>query len=660
VNRPYRLSTAVRTRAAWGHNGELLALVADGEETDPLAFLDVPEGGEPLTREQIDEHVAALDADALQALVDAARAEAEGIDVATVTSEDVDRINALGDAVEAASARQEAIATEEQERQQRAADALARLRGPNGDDEDGEENGDGENGEEGGEGSGEQQPSGEHAPEPVAASAPARRARRLTTALPRPGATGGGMGSGTDNPGNRSAGTYTAPRATNALVATAGLDSVGLTTGATIEHARQLGDAFGVRLDAIRRGHGRGADGEHVPVATVRTTYPDGRRLRQNRIDENTSVIREATSRDALVAAGQAAQQNGAIVAAGGLCGPIETLNDVPVLGSTARPVRDALANFGADRGGVRWREHVSFGDFADAIGFWTMQNDEDSAAARAAATTEAPYAGPEKPCAAVECPDEAEAFVEAITLCLLFRNVSARFDPEGTAANIAAAQVAHARVAENRLLSQIAALSTTVTAGEVLGTTRDLLTFLDNLFAQYRSFYRLDDSIAFRQVLPEWVRRAMLSDLTRGMSGDLDAISVAEATILGWFQRRGVNVTWSLDGLGSRTAVPGVAPAIPAQVYGAFTPGGAVAPYPAAIETFLWVEGDMLHLDGGTLDLGVVRDSSLNQTNEYKTFSESWEGVAHRGVEAIRGVVTTRPIGQVAGTADTAAILAA
>jgi hypothetical protein len=261
-----------------------------------------------------------------------------------------------------------------------------------------------------------------------------------------------------------------------------------------------------------------------------------------------------------------------------------------------------------------------------------------------------------------VLCPDEAEAYVEAITLCLKFRNVSARFDPEGTAANIAAAQIAHARVAENRLLAQIGALSTTVTGGEVLGALRDVLTFLDQLLAQYRSFYRLDDAIALRCVLPAWVRNLLRADLTRGMADELEAVAVADARIAGWFQTRGVNVTWHLDGLPARAAAAGVIPTggIPAQAYGAFTPAGAVAAFPTTIEANLWVEGDMLHLDGGTLDLGVVRDSTLNTRNEYKTFSESWEGVAHRGVEAIRGVVTTRPLGMVSGTRDTAAILAA
>jgi hypothetical protein len=647
VNRPYR-PTAVRTRAAWALDGRLLALVADGEG-DPLAFLDVPEGQPALTAEQIAEHVASLDADALTALIEAARAEAEQIDPATVTSEDVDRINLLGDAVEAAETRQQAIAAEETERQENAQRALDRLRRP-AEGEEGTEGADGEGDE--GAGDGEHEGAdGEHAPEPVAASAPApRRLGRRTSALPGPG-TAGGMGSGTGTPANRPSG-FTAPRAQTALVAAAGLESLGLNAGATIESRRQLGEAFGTRLDAIRRGHGSGADGEHLAVATVRTQYPPERTLRTNALDANTTNVRAATEREALVAAGTHYREQGALVAAGGLCAPIEQLYDVPVIGSSARPVRDALANFGADRGGVRWREHVSFGDFAGAVGFWTIANDE--AQGDPGVADPAP-----KPCLRVVCPGEAEAYVEAITLCLQFSNVSARFDPEGTAANIAAAQVAHARIAENRLMSQIAALSTTVTGGEVVGTTRDLLGFLDQLLAQYRSFYRLDDAVALRCVLPAWVEYAILSDLTRSFSDEMP-YAVAAQTIASWFQRRGVNVTYHLDGRPATAAAAGTEVAMAAQSYGAFTQAGAVAAFPGQIEALLWVEGDMLHLDGGTLDLGVVRDSTLASTNEYKTFSETWEGVAHRGVEAIRGVVTTRPLGMVAGTADTTAILAA
>lgn len=641
-------STARRMLARFADDGRLLALVADdGTDPGPLAFLDRPEGEAPLTREQIVEALADLDPEQLDAVIAAALAEAETIDPAQATSETVDRINNLGDAVEVARERQTAIHEADEQRQAAAQAALDRLRPPaepaEGEGTEGEDEGD-----EGAEGATEGA-EGDRTPEAIAASG-GNTPRSRRGSLPRPGTgTGGssGMGAGT-SPAQAGPSGYVAPRATVALVASAGLDSV-QTGGTPVESLRRIGELFGERLEQTRRG--RGADGDQLSVVQVRTSYPEERTLGQS-VDTNTTRVREATSRPALVAAGNALRQQGgayAHVAAGGLCGPIETINEVPVIGSTARPFRDALANFGADRGGIKWREGLSFGDFAEAIGFWTLADDE-------AVTGDEATEPKVKPCAVVECPGELEAYVEAITLCLEFSNVTSRFDPEGTAANISAAQIAHARIAENRLMAQVAALSTTVTYGKKVSAVRDLLTHEDALLAQYRSFYRLDDNIAIRRVLPQWVRNMMLSDLTRGMAGDLDAMAVAEATILGWFQRRGVNLSWHLDGRPTIAGGAGV-PAMAAQSYGAFTPGGAIANYPAQIESFMWVEGDMLHLDGGTLDLGVVRDSRLNNVNRYKTFSESWEGVAHRGVEAVRSVITTNPSGMVAGTLDTAAL---
>jgi hypothetical protein len=180
----------------------------------------------------------------------------------------------------------------------------------------------------------------------------------------------------------------------------------------------------------------------------------------------------------------------------------------VPVIGSAARPVRDALTNMGADRGGIRWRQHLSFGDFAGATGVWTLDMDE----AVGTGTPPAP-----KPCLDVECPGDAEAYVEAVTFCMTFSNVTSRFDAESTAANLQAAQIAHARFAENRLMTQIAALSTTLTAPTVVSAIRDFLLTLDRLFAAHRNFYRLEDTEAFRIVLPRWFRDALRADLLLG-----------------------------------------------------------------------------------------------------------------------------------------------
>ncbi len=50
----------------------------------------------------------------------------------------------------------------------------------------------------------------------------------------------------------------------------------------------------------------------------------------------------------------------------------------------------------------------------------------------------------------------------------------------------------------------------------------------------------------------------------------------------------------------------------------------------------FLFHEGAFVFLDGGMLDLGVVRDSTLNATNDFETFAETFEAAAFRGVESL------------------------
>jgi hypothetical protein len=49
-----------------------------------------------------------------------------------------------------------------------------------------------------------------------------------------------------------------------------------------------------------------------------------------------------------------------------------------------------------------------------------------------------------------------------------------------------------------------------------------------------------------------------------------------------------------------------------------------------------MWHPGAHLFLDGGTLDLGIVRDSTLNSTNDYQQFMETFEGHAFIGVESL------------------------
>jgi hypothetical protein len=60
------------------------------------------------------------------------------------------------------------------------------------------------------------------------------------------------------------------------------------------------------------------------------------------------------------------------------------------------------------------------------------------------------------------------------------------------------------------------------------------------------------------------------------------------------------------------------------------------------------------LFLDGGTLDLGIIRDSTLVGTNDYKMFVETFEGIAMVGVEALAVTSAINVNGAAAALRDT------
>ena len=144
--------------------------------------------------------------------------------------------------------------------------------------------------------------------------------------------------------------------------------------------------------------------------------------------------------------------------------------------------------------------------------------------------------------------------------------------------------------------------------------------------------------------MLPEWTKDLIRVDLAKqGYGSAMDFLSVSDAQIEAWFRARNLNVTWYVD-----TASGG------GQVFGAQA-AGAILPFPTKVEAYFFVEGSFLFLDGGTLDLGLVRDSTLNSTNDYQIFAETFETVAHVGVESLKINMTVTPDGTAAPAASAA-----
>lgn len=423
------------------------------------------------------------------------------------------------------------------------------------------------------------------------------------------------------------------PAATMSI--TAGADIPGVSAGHKFNDMLSVADAFTKRLHSLRHVHG--GDGEQHIVASLQFDFPEDRKLSPNDASENTDKIFSVTSPEA-------------ITAAAGICLPLETRYDMGCdVGVTDRPVRDALARFGADRGGIRYFNAPTLDSASAATGFWRGDANGQNFATYGPDGTTATTPANQKPCLEVQCTTEEVAYIEAVTLCLTFNNLTTRAFPELIKRHNELALVAHARIAENHLLAQLEAGSTAIEAQtQVVGAAREIFNLLGRAVATYRFKHRMNGVAPLRMIAPMWVMDLLRADIAMQMPGDglNDVLGLAEAQINTWFRARGVNITWHLDGVG-----PAVGDLDDAG------PGTAVGfELPNTIEFALFAEGTWLYLDGGTLDLGVIRDSSLVATNQYKQFVETFEGVANMGCDSYWVTAAYKPSGQAAALVDTLA----
>ena len=389
---------------------------------------------------------------------------------------------------------------------------------------------------------------------------------------------------------------------------TAGADIPGLTAGSPLSSMNDVADAFAKRIHALRRVNG--GDGEQHIVASVSTSFPEERTLSTD-AEANWAKIQNVVSPEA-------------IVAAGGHVAPFEVRYDIFGLGTTARPVRDALPRFQADRGGIRYIIPPVLTDYANAVGVWTAAND--------AATTPSPSA---KASLTVAAASETTVATDAVTLQMQFGNLATRAYPELIARHNELGLIQHAREAEQYLLGKIADGSTAVTTSSLIGFGRDFLVQVGRAAAAYRSRHRLEADASLRVIIPSWVKDAMAADLALNMPGD--NLLNAYGEIDGYLAARNVVVSYSLD----------------QNVYGA-QGASALLEFADSFTWYLFAEGTFLFLDGGTLDLGIIRDSSLVGTNDYKMFVETFEGVAKVGIEGLAITSTISVNGVAAALRDT------
>lgn len=367
---------------------------------------------------------------------------------------------------------------------------------------------------------------------------------------------------------------------------------------------------------------GRIQVGDKAVLASASYPFPEDRQLGTDP-EENTQKI------EAVVMSAEPQ----ALVAAGGLCAPLTPIYDLPGVETAARPVRDALPSFQANRGGVIVGATPTMGDYADAVGVVTAAEDEAGGTFAA------------KSCLRIDCPEFTSIEVDAIYQCIEAGNLTARAYPELMARIDTLVRAEQARLADSRLLTAIKVGSTNVTGGEVaMGAVWSLLGDVFAAAAAMRSRNRMPEGATLRALFPAWLIDLLALDVSRGQ---FDRFGTRQR-VVSILEQAGINTVFHLDGPTGGTG----------QVFGAQS-AGALDSFPDELQWALFPEGTWLHLDSGQLDLGIVRDSTLNSTNDFQIFAETWENIAYVGVESLWVTTDICPNGTVSAPDDQTALCA-
>jgi hypothetical protein len=333
-----------------------------------------------------------------------------------------------------------------------------------------------------------------------------------------------------------------------------------------------------------------------------------------------------------------------ALVAAGGWCAPSEIRYDFFNIASSSGLID--LPTFGVTRGGVQFPVSPSLADALGGIAFAPFSQEFDNTSMpwmwTEADDIAAATGSPTKPCVRVPCPDFTEERLEAYGYCLTAGNLANDAYPEATAHMIRLLMRAHEHAVNRRLITLMVARSVgPTTIGGITSDSAAPRIFNAAALAatDYRERYGMDINAVLEIVIPAWVREAIRSDLA--WKAGVDLLAVTNAQIDDYFISRNVRPQWVDDW----------------QVRGAsqFGNSSAMTAWPTTVDFLIYAAGTFLHGQGMSLDLGVVRDSVLNETNDHTAaWSEEAHLIARVGHESRRYTVQFTVSGQAGGAVAT------
>ncbi len=454
------------------------------------------------------------------------------------------------------------------------------------------------------------------APTPQLVSASGRTGGAITASRDTGGLQGGKRRLNPSLSGARAnAPSVPAPSQELAITASVGLPGQ-FEPGARITDLRAVGDLMEQRAKSMADQGGR--------FSARRTGDPYGGVQIASMKNDWADRFSDTSSTDAVQAYIEKVQGNRTaskfetLVAGGGWCAPSQNRYDFFNIACEGGAID--LPTFGVERGGVNFPVSPSLADtFSPALPWYTafsnatvpwLWTETDDILTVTGSTN--------KPCIRVPCSSMTNVRLECYGICLTAGNLADNAWPESTRNFLRLLMSAHFHASNARYISQIVTAAGTAITGctAVTGTSGGVAAPILNTAElgawDYRTKFGMCDDDVLEWILPAWTKGVVRSDLAK-RTGVSDFMSVPDAAIASWFDTRNIRVQFVDD----------------FQVRAAGQPGAATAitRYPSIVNGLMYAAGTVARGNGMTLDLGVVRDSTLNAEND---FTAAWMEECH------------------------------
>lgn len=428
-----------------------------------------------------------------------------------------------------------------------------------------------------------------------------------------------------------------APLPKQRLAVTAGVDIPGVARGSDLTSIDDLVNA--IQRTAKTMPITRDGIGQERLVASIRNEF-------EHTVDDRTSPAQV----EELLQYLRRPEKMETLLAGGGWCAPsqiryeffnvadVSGLVDLPTVGITRGglrfPVSPTIADAFKNDAGATIGMAPFGATFSNASDPWVWTETDDVASVTGTA--------PIKPTLRVACPTFSEARLECYGITMTAGNLTDDAYPEATAHTLRLLLTAWQHAQNARIISQMVTLSSSAITG-IGGAGKPVFQTVMNGLSlattDYKAKYAMNDDTIVEVVAPFWLQELIQADLAWRNPGD-NVLSVSDAMINQFAADRYFRVQWVNDW----------------QVRGAGQFGNATTPlvaWPTSAQVMVFAAGTFVKGNGLTLDLGVVRDSTLNKTNDFTAaWSEECHLVARVGNESRLYTLTFAVDGAVGGAA--------